>query len=139
MISLDFIKNKSLNYDIKSEGYSVLYTLSLDNFKDSLKSSEMDYQLYCLLRDRDQCILDEENIYPCSICKNKYHNKFECSRLHYFPLKQMVVFRHLNKVNKHKMERSKFIRPKIILSTLENYKRVLGDHLKYLNENLTEE
>jgi hypothetical protein len=42
IISLDFIKNKSVNYDIKSEGYSVLYTLSLDSFKESLQFSEMD-------------------------------------------------------------------------------------------------
>ena len=59
MISLDFIKNRQLNYDIRSEHYSILYTLSLENFKESLRSSDMDYQLYCLLRDRDECFIDE--------------------------------------------------------------------------------
>jgi hypothetical protein len=53
MIGLDFIKEKPLVYDIKSDGYSIIHTLSLEGFKESLKSSDMDYQLYCVLRDRE--------------------------------------------------------------------------------------
>jgi hypothetical protein len=53
LVSLDFIRNKELQYNMKSDSYSVLYTLPIETFKESLKSSEMDYQLYCVLRDRD--------------------------------------------------------------------------------------
>ena len=52
MLTLDFIKSKPLNFDIKSEGYSILYTLDLEKFREALKYSDMDYQLYCVLKDR---------------------------------------------------------------------------------------
>lgn len=71
----------------------------------------MDLELYCILKDRDGCVLDEENIYPCSLCKNKYHTKFECSRLHYRPIKQMHIFRHLDSFKRNKNVRRKFFRP----------------------------
>ena len=36
ILTLDFIENKPLNYDIKLEGCSV-YSLTLDSFKESLR------------------------------------------------------------------------------------------------------
>ena len=53
MLTLDFLKNKPLNFDIKSLGYSILYSLNLEQFRDSLRSSDMDYQLYCVLKDQE--------------------------------------------------------------------------------------
>ena len=63
MINLDFIRNKEVPYDLRSDKYSVIYRLSMEKFKEALKSSDMDYQLYCVLRDRHRFILDEENLY----------------------------------------------------------------------------
>lgn len=136
MISLDFIKNRQVNYDIRSEHYSILYTLSLENFKESLRSSDMDYQLYCLLRDRDECFIDEENIYPCSLCKDKFHTKFDCSRLHFRPLKQMVIYHYLEKVKKSKTGRSYFKRPKGNSPTLLTYYENKSEYKKFASENL---
>jgi hypothetical protein len=63
MINLDFIRNKEIPYDLRSDKYSVIYRLSIEKFKEALKSSDMDYQLYCVLRDCHRFILDEENLY----------------------------------------------------------------------------
>lgn len=46
------------------------------------------------------------------------------------PIKANGYFPPFEQINKHKMERSKFIRPKITLSSLENYNIFLGDHFK---------
>lgn len=70
----------------------------------------MDYQLFCVLRDKDNNIIDENNLYPCSICKKSYHTKFDCSRLHYRPMKQLVVLNYLEKQNKMKNKRIPFLR-----------------------------
>ena len=102
IFSLDFIKNHSCNYNVKSLSYSVLYCLSREEFMNSLKSSEMDFQLFCVLRDRDEYLLDENNLYECEVCDKEYHNKFQCPRLHYLPLKQNLIFKSLNADKKKK-------------------------------------
>lgn len=76
IVNFNFIKNKTMNYNIKSKSYSVLYYLSREEMMESLRNSEMDFQLFCQLKDRDECDLDENNLYPCSVCKTEYHNKF---------------------------------------------------------------
>ena len=53
IMSLDFIKNKPTSYNIKSVNYSIIYYLNREDFMRSLSSSEMDYQLFCLIKDRD--------------------------------------------------------------------------------------
>lgn len=58
ILTLDFIKNKTLNYNIKSQTYSVLYFLNREKFMESIRPSEMDYQLFCLLRDRSEHIIE---------------------------------------------------------------------------------
>ena len=105
VLSLDFIRNKSLDYDIKSDKYTILYSLSIENFQESLKGYEIDYQLFCTLRDKDGYILNEDQVYPCHACKGEYHNKFECSKLHYRPLKRMIISRFLKKMKKQKVKR----------------------------------
>lgn len=72
----------------------------------------MDYQLFCLLKDKDEYILGENNLYPCPNCKTEYHTKLECSRLHFIPIKQNVINRYLNKSNKNVQERMVFTRSK---------------------------
>ena len=76
LVSLDFIKNKGIDYDIKSEKYAILYTLNNEKFKQSLKGYAIDFELFCMLKDRDEYLLDDQKIYPCTICKNRFHNKF---------------------------------------------------------------
>ena len=65
ILSLDFIKNKILEYNVKSISYSVLYYLSRESFMESLRSSELDYQLFCVMKDRTDYVLGENNLYEC--------------------------------------------------------------------------
>lgn len=53
ILSLDFIKNKTRNYSLKSLNYSIIYYLTREEFSQALQDSEMDYHLFCMLRDRD--------------------------------------------------------------------------------------
>ena len=115
LLGLDFIKNKTLTHDIRSKNYSIVYTLELERFKEALRASEMDYQLLCMLRDRYEYLLDENNVHACSLCPRKLHSKFQCPRLHYCPIKQMVIYRYLDQTNKLKNSR-------------QEYRRTKGDH-----------
>ena len=100
VLSLDFIKNKEINFDIRSVNYSIVYYLEMGKFIEALKGCEMDYELYCMLRDKNESILDENNLYLCSICKTSYHNKFQCSRLHYRPIKQATIANYLGRMKR---------------------------------------
>lgn len=67
----------------------------------------MDYQLFCTLKDKDAYYEDENELYLCSICTRKsYHNKFDCSKLHYIPLKQNTIANYLAEMKKVKQVRS---------------------------------
>lgn len=83
----------------------------------SLKCSNMDYQLFCMLKDKGECIIDEHNLYPCVNCPKQFHSKFECSRLHYMPLKQHIISRSLNRNNSNLQMRMKFDRLKMEMQT----------------------
>ncbi len=57
ILSLDFIKRKIINYEVKSLFYSVIYYLDYDNFMMSLKECDMDFDLFCQMKDKDDFIL----------------------------------------------------------------------------------
>jgi hypothetical protein len=52
LLSLSFINTPRLTYEIKSLEYSILYFLDFESIMSILKESEMDHELYCLLRDK---------------------------------------------------------------------------------------
>ena len=112
LLGLEFIKNKTLTHDIRSKNYSIIYTLELERFKEALRASEMDYQLMCILRDRYEYLLDENNVHACPLCPRKFHSKFQCPRLHYCPIKQMAIYRFLDQTKKMKSPRIPFLREK---------------------------
>jgi len=43
------------------------------------------------MRDRDEYLFGENELYKCSICKSEFHNKFNCNRLHFVPINQHVI------------------------------------------------
>ena len=54
LLSLNFIYNKILNYDIKCEDYSVIYQMNRDGFRELIESNSYNYQYYCMLKDQDK-------------------------------------------------------------------------------------
>lgn len=113
LISLGFIKNKKFNFQLKSLDYSLIYYLSRTEFEECLKQNSFDYQLWCSARDKDEYLLDENEIYECKICeKGICHDPHGCPKMHYIPIKQHVVFKYLNKTMKAKNPRMKFNRTK---------------------------
>ena len=59
LVSLGFIRHFRPLYEIKSLEYSILYFLDHDDILSILKGSDMDYELYCLLKDKCSHIPDE--------------------------------------------------------------------------------
>lgn len=58
LVSLGFIRHFTPLYEIKSLEYSILYFLNHEDILSILKGSEMDYELYCLLKDKGSNIPD---------------------------------------------------------------------------------
>ena len=138
VLSLDFIKNKEINFDIRSVNYSIVYFLEMGKFLESLRSCSMDYQLYCMLRDKNDNILDENNLYHCSICKTSYHNKFQCSRLHYRPLKEVVILKHIGKMKRSRNDRRENQREKNCINSFLYYELVKHDQARFRKDYLKE-
>ncbi len=57
ILSLGFIKRKTLMYDIKSLFYSIYYYLPYEELMKTLKLCQMDYQFFLLMKDKDDSIL----------------------------------------------------------------------------------
>jgi hypothetical protein len=93
LTSLDFISKKRPLYEIKSLQFSVLFTLDYDKFISIFKQTDMDYELYCFLRDKIRNIPDEFEVHPCQYCEKFNHFKFSCPRLHYLPYEQHIINR----------------------------------------------
>ena len=54
IVSLDFLKNKTPAYNIKSNSYSVIFSLTKEELMESLKtSSEISFQTVCAFKDKD--------------------------------------------------------------------------------------
>ena len=43
---------------------------------ESLKECEMDFDLFCVMKDKDDFIIGENQLYKCTVCVNEFHNKF---------------------------------------------------------------
>ena len=66
----------------------------------------MDYHHFCFLRDKNKSTLDEFEVYPCEYCPGKHHTKFTCPKLHFIPLKQLVIYKEQSKERKSRNPRS---------------------------------
>lgn len=111
MISLGFLKNRKFRFALKSKEYSVLYYLTREDFESCLKENEFDYQLWCSAKDKDEYLFGENEIYECKVCqKDEKHDPFDCPKLHYLPIKQHIINKHLHDIKMKKMSRLKIQR-----------------------------
>jgi hypothetical protein len=58
IISLEFIKRKFFEFDVKSLSYGIIYFMEEHDFMVCLKETAMDYELFCIMRDKDESILN---------------------------------------------------------------------------------
>ena len=59
LTSLDFVSKTRPQYEIKSLQFSVLFTMEYEKFIEIFRKSDMDYELFCFLRDKCRNIPDE--------------------------------------------------------------------------------
>ena len=58
ILGLEFITRIKPKYETRSLEYSVIYSLSYDDFISIMQESSMDYLLFCFLRDKNKSIVD---------------------------------------------------------------------------------
>jgi hypothetical protein len=80
---------------IKSSGLSTLLSLSVMKTSSVLKENSIDYESYCLFRDkligRDWKIRQKN----CSLCPGTDHSSLECPYYHYMPKRTIVIARYI--------------------------------------------
>ena len=112
LLCQDFLRAPQLkNYDLKSIGYSLIYVLSVEDLKEILTKSRSDFEFFAKLRDAEKINPDEYECIRCSTCQTM-HCKFRCPRLHYMPLMQEVIYRHIQKEKTGTNKRVHYVRNK---------------------------
>lgn len=110
LLCQDFLRAPQLkNYDLKSIGYSLIYVLSVEDLKEILTKSRSDFEFFAKLRDAEKINPDEYECIRCSTCQTM-HCKFRCPRLHYMPLMQEVIYRHIQREKTGTNKRVHYVR-----------------------------
>lgn len=102
VLSLNFITKRQLPYLVKSLQYCSYYYLKFSAFIDILKNNYPDFLHYSLMRDKIKNIPDEFEVFPCSICQDKFHYKFDCPLIHHFSNKDQIIFSYLRHLKRDK-------------------------------------
>ena len=65
ILSLDFLQNKGLPFQIKSCDYATVYHLDIETFEKVIKTSPENYQYYKTLKDKDKYNQSEFEVFAC--------------------------------------------------------------------------
>lgn len=118
LLSFKFLFHKEMNYDIKCEDYCVIYKLSSEDLRNIIEGNPYNYQYYCMMKDKDKNDPSEFETLNCDICKSlSRHTVFNCPKIHYIPLKQLVIIRY----NEKKEEKPKYKLPLNIRDIYQKY------------------
>lgn len=52
LLSLNFLFNKEMKYDIKCKDYCVIYTIKKSEICNIIQSNPYNYQFYCMTKDK---------------------------------------------------------------------------------------
>ena len=74
-----------------------------ETLKEILKQKESDIEPFFYLKDKSKHVVDEFEIKKCEFCSSN-HLKFRCPKLHYIPIVQEVIYKHLEE-QKNKQRR----------------------------------
>lgn len=120
LLSLYFILNKSLKYDIKATEYSVIYRISKEALEKILKTNPYNYQYFLMLREKDKFNRSEFEVFKCEVCEKEMHSFYHCPKLHFLPISQIVIENHKKKKRE---ERVRFKSLKNIKKIQKNKKK----------------
>ena len=98
LLSFNFLLNKLMGYDIKCQDYCIVYEIAKEKFEEIIFHSSYNYQYYCIRRDRDNYNPNDFGTINCDLCGEKEkHTIFECPQIHFVPIKQHTINKHLAK------------------------------------------
>ena len=124
LLNTDFLsQTKKINYDIIAQNYSFVYLISYSDFYEVIKVSEIDASYFFSIRHKHSIVQNEWEQIVCEYCSKedrvqeideddlsekqkeskaitalnskKYHSKFSCPKLHFFPLSGIVVLKSI--------------------------------------------
>lgn len=110
LLNLAFTKRRRQDYYLRSLAYSIIYYLENEDFENYLRQNSLDYEHYCLLRDKLEIGINPDELYECDKCQHECHTKFQCPRLHYIPNHMLIVSRYLEKIRISKQDRHRYLR-----------------------------
>ena len=62
-----------------------------------MKNKPVDYEHFFIIKDKEKSEFDEFEIIPCTFCGKKVcHTKFRCPKLHYMPIKQLIINKYFH-------------------------------------------
>ena len=103
LISLDYLFHRLINYEVKSLWYSFLSQIDFSVFNDIIKERKYDYENFCEIMHKPQCMLDEYEFIVCKFCKTK-HSRMRCPKLHFIAIRQNTISHELVKYRREGIE-----------------------------------
>jgi hypothetical protein len=95
----EFIRKQEEKHYVTSVNYCVIYSIEQDDFEGIVRMIKSDFEKYCALRDQDHFDEILEGL-ERNICSSKKHSKFECPRLHFMPLREIICLKYKTKCDK---------------------------------------
>ena len=118
--------NRPINYDIVCKNYSIIYSLKKSILESILSTNPYCYELYCMNRDKDLFNSNDIETELCNLCADtkSHHTLFECPRMHYIPIKSVVISQIMKKNPKKLKEilqKDRKRANKIVMNSLKYY------------------
>jgi|JI6StandDraft_1071083.scaffolds.fasta_scaffold09392_10 hypothetical protein len=76
-----------------------MHTIEQEDFEEVVRMTKTDFEKYCALRDQDSFDEVIEGL-ECRICNTKRHSKFECPRIHFVPLREIICLKYKHRCDK---------------------------------------
>lgn len=96
ILSLYFFINKEINYDIKCKDCAIVYSLPRKDLEAIMSTNSSSYEYYCMMKDKDRFNPSEWETHKCDLC-SVHHTVFDCPRLHFIPINNIIIARMLAK------------------------------------------
>ncbi|CAD8096286.1 unnamed protein product [Paramecium sonneborni] len=90
---IPFLLGYEKSETFKTQGFSLIMTLSQKKFLEILQKYPADYEIYCQIKDYLIFNGSETSIFPrrCYVCKKNQHYSQDCPLVHYVPDKEKLI------------------------------------------------
>ncbi len=123
--------NKSINFNVIASEYCLVYHLELHDFYSILRKSADDSAYFFKVYHKHNLLPDQWSMIECEYCVGKFHNKFDCPKIHYCAIKEVVIWRLLR--DEESLRKSKDRPQNKLIKHAYHYHHRLYKHLESKN------